>query len=538
MGLMAGVGSGLLAPGLVLLAGWVLSAQIVFADTVPSELIEKDEVWSGRVVITRDVAIVSGTVRVEPGSTITFAGSPGRHGPVIRFTLLPEDPGGGCPRMVLAGTSSRPITVESAEGSPPGAIVSSPASCAALAGRHVVFRRLAHGAAREGGGQSVVLRLSGPRSDLFLSACRFEDCGPVRGEFFGDQASARIENCTFTASVGPTAIELTGLGRGAKVLSDIHADSAIRIECPQVLLRENVLSGPAAAITVRRSAGDAVRIDGNYVHCATSRDDGGYALKCDAPDAAVTGNVLIGGTYVIETAPRVLIGNVLVGASGLTADFKATGLSPGRQTPLTTTTHFLVGSVPAAAVITGNLFLGSAYSALVVPENAAGARIEHNLFDGWGIAGRAVHLAAPVPGAAQREEALAATLTQNTVVRYRQSPVIDVGAAALIPLPANPPPKQQASHADTLRVVGGNVFSAVSQPIYAADLGIGGLAEGDRLVTPADLPLRSSATQPAMDAEMRLQARRVAVAAVRGLWFEAYPSFPDRRQPADAGATR
>ncbi|MGQ9648962.1 MAG: right-handed parallel beta-helix repeat-containing protein [Phycisphaerae bacterium] len=480
----------------LVLMPWPVAAQIS-----PPSTIDADTVWSGVIEIKGEVCIRDASVRVEPGSTIRFVGGPGPNSASIRFGgSLSGRRFSSRSRLTLAGTAERPITVETPAGHPPGFISGDLESGCALVAWHVVFRGLGSAVSGKRGTPAVFLILNSPDSDLWLSHCRFTDCGRIHAEFIGGAATAEIENCTFVRTIGDTTIEFLGTGEGLRVISDNISSAAFRIECPQTLLKNNVLVGEWATISVNARNVAGIAITSNYVNCATDRDEGRYALRCSAEEAVVADNVLLGGTYVIEQSPRTVTGNVLVGAAALQPS-----VIPGSAAAVQlTTTHYLLSKPAPQARIADNLFLGPAYAAISAGRESPQTRIEHNLFDGWGVARRAVHFNLLVP--ASRDAPLAASITGNVFTRYRSVPVADA-----------------ARHIGTVAQAGLNVFAEVPDTLY--ELGdIQKAGPGDLILrTLADLRLQAPvATRSALSAEAQLLQRQLTVSRVRQMWFDAY----------------
>ena len=497
------------------------------ATTDVAGTIHEDTLWSGQVVVTGDVRIIGATVRVEPGSTIQFVPpTAATFGPRIQLATpsFARDRQTPSARLILAGTRERPIVVETLPGKPPGAIVAEASTRGSVIARHVTFRRLGPPLSTQLANPAIRLQLTAPDNDLWLEDCRFESCGPVQAEFFGPGAGAHIEQCTFANTAGRTALVLTGAGSGLKIVLDNIADAAFQIECPQVLIQRNVLIGQLASIAIPTASPHAVWIDGNYIHCTATEDDGRYVLKCETAEAVVTRNLLIGGTYVIETAPRTVAANILIGVAGLRARFDLPGFK-AQLRESTTSTHYLVANLPPRAVLTDNYFVGPAYAAVATSTSAslpAGQRaeeptIEHNFFDGWGAARRAVHFNLLAP------ETLRAALTHNVIVRYLSAPVCD-----------------QAAKPDTLAKVGPNLFAEVPQPAYEKVANVTDLAPGDRRLAGFDqLGLEPSpGTQPAGSLDESLAARRLTVAQARQQWLAAYRPRPDSPLAAEDPAAR
>ncbi|MHC4672029.1 MAG: hypothetical protein ACYTBZ_06040 [Planctomycetota bacterium] len=431
----------------------------LFAQTTPTGIIHDDVVWSGQITIASDVTILDATVRVEPGSTIRFI-SAGRanFGPVLRLnsplSLAGRDY--ACAQLILVGTAQRPIIVETPESQPPGAILAGSGSCGSIMARHVIFRRLGTPVSDRLSKPALLLQLALPENDLWLSNCRFEQCGPVRAEFFGSSPGAQINRCIFDHTQGDIALDLAGIGSAVKLVTENIADAGFRIECPQTLITGNVLIGKSASIAIPVQNARAINIDANYVRCTTRRDEGRYALKCEPDDTLVTNNVLIGGTYVIESAPRLVKGNVLIGVAGLEAAFNVPGLNI-EQLNSATMTHYLITNLAPKAVVADNLLLGPAYATLATGRRTHAPRIEGNIFDGWKQARRAVHfnLLARKP--------VAAELAKNIVMRYTRPPIFD-----------------EAKLSGTLARVEGNYFANVPARLYENILNLTDLGPNDQ----------------------------------------------------------
>ena len=488
---------------LLLLALWAPPLRPAIAQTVPPQTIDKDSVWSGIVEIRNEVCIRDAKVQVEPGSTIRFMGTGGSRGASIRLGgSLDRERMSGRSRLVLAGTSDRPITVETPDGNPPGFITGDLQSGCSLVARHVVFRRVGSVVAGKSVSPAVFLILGSQDGDLWLTHCRFSECARVLVQFIVSGTTAEISGCTFARTADDTAIELLGTGQGPRVISDNVSDAAFRVECPQTALRDNVLVGQWAAINVSSANTHGVSITDNYVHCTTDRDEGRYALRCASAEALVTNNVLLGGTYVIEQAPRTVTGNVLVGTATLRSNpAVSSGVVSG---PAATTTHYLLSKPAPLSRVTDNLFLGPGYSAISAGRESPQLHIEHNLFDGWGVARRAVHFNALL--AAPRDKPLAATMTGNVFTRYGSVPIVDA-----------------ARQIGTVAHAGLNVFAEVGEPLYQTS-DVQKVAPGDRVLrTFAELRLQAPvATRSALSAEEQLLQRQLSVAKVRAMWFDAY----------------
>jgi len=474
----------------------------------PPRTIIHDTVWEGHITITHDVRMIGATVRVQPGSTIQFLGPPSAAlGPQIQLAspsvIGTQDVASAT--LIFDGTPERPIVVETPEGRSPGAIVAGAATRGSIVARHTVFRRLGQPLSDQLANPALHLQLTAPDNDLWLDHCRFENCGPVRGEFLGPGASTHIEACHFVNTVGRTTVVLTGVGSGLKVITGNIADASFRIECAQVTMENNVLIGDWASISIPTPHPRAVSIIDNYIHCTTTEDSGRYVLKCETPDAIVNRNVFIGGTYVIETPPRTIQWNVLVGVTGLQAKFDIQGLKTQLRGS-TTSTHYLISNLPPGAVITDNYFIGPAYAAIATSKRADQPRIEHNLFDGWETARRAVHFNMLA------DKALRAVFTDNVVTRYQMPPIYD-----------------DAGNPNTLAQVGRNIFANVPQPVYENLPTVNERASDDRLVEAfSDLKLASGDQRLLADRlDEQLTSRHMTISQARDRWLTTYRPHPD-----------
>jgi hypothetical protein len=412
----------------------------------------------------------------------------------------------------LDGSADEPITVETPEGHVPGSIATLSTSHGAVVARHTVFRRLGKRLAGERFSPAIRMQLAARNDDFWLKNCRFEQCGPIEASFYATDCGAEITDCHFVKTRGDVALDFSGGGSGVKVVNGNRSDAAFRISCPQILLQENVLIGEKAAITIHALSKKAISIKENYVHCTTTVDAGHYALKCDAAGALLQGNVLKGGTYCVAAAPREVQGNVLIGVSGLKAQFNVPELRV-QELKSTTTTHYLLTGLNAEAYVRDNLFLGPAYAGLATAGQVGKVRIEHNLFDGWDQAKRAVYF-----NMIERDP-LHGQLQYNVFTRCKQTPVFD-----------------HAGSPDTLNEVGHNIFAGFDGPVYENIPAVkDDAAPGDRRLD-SFKQLRFGlgvSTQVADGAEQRLTRDELTVKQVRNMWFDAYQ--PANSSPLSTG---
>ncbi|MFQ6049152.1 MAG: hypothetical protein ACE5K7_07295, partial [Phycisphaerae bacterium] len=247
--------------------------------------------------------------------------------------------------------------------------------------------------------------------------------------------------------------------------------------------------GPYAAIAVPTSGLAPMTIRSNFVHNSTDRDDGRYALMCYEPEALVAENVLIGGTYVVETASRRFLDNVLVGVAGLRGKLSAT-----------TTTHYLIANLPAGALVRGNLLLGPAYAMLATSVGARNVRIEHNTFDGWdrALGGICLNVLAGEP--------VAAHVQANVFCRLKGPALHD-----------------RSGRSDVLASWSDNLLAAVGQTARGIEL------PTEQPVMPDLDGLRFShpLSQWPAEWERGLLDARLTVAALRAKLVSAYRPLPD-----------
>lgn len=480
------------------------------AATVVRGVIEKDQVWRGRVKISSDVTIKGADVRVEPGTVIQFD-KPGslQSGPVILLNS-PAQVGGrpGEPaRLILAGSPAAPIVIESQPRQPRGSILSAAASAATLFARHVVFRRMGVPVSPQVTESAVHIRLGRPGDDAWVSHCRFEDCGPLRLEAEAMQCTVSVEENAFIDSSGELTLEVAGPGRGVKVVRGNRGAGEFRLSASQVLLRDNILIGPTARISIPGGAGAGLRIVSNYVHCTAQRGWGQCALRCDATQAVLIDNVLMGGTYVVAAGPDEIRGNVLVGQ----VEAKATSASAPHKRVWAdsrrTLTHNLLTDHAPGARIQGNLFIGPSRTALAVSRDAQGVRIVGNIFDGWGRADEAIrfHVLSQAPAKAH--------LLNNVFLGYR-----------------GPPVRNGAFGAADLAEAGGNLFLAPSGAAYQGFGHSEGLPGGDIAFGGQDVWCDAKRIDVAeiRSMEQKLTDGRSTVKEVRRQWFIDYRIDPER----------
>lgn len=520
--------------------------------------IESDTTWSGTVEIPHDVSISGATVTVAAGTTIRFMGSASLPvGPRIRLDMPVERPlAPPCSSLRLEGTADLPITVETPAEYPAGSIVAQPSACGSFFASHVIFRRLGDARNPTRPKPAMQLRFSREADDFWLSHCRFENCGSVWAEFFGQHASGEIEDCRFEKTQGPLALMLAGRGLGIKRVTRVEADAGLRIECSQVLVQDNILIGPNAQIDVSTPAARAITIADNIVHCTETRDIGRYAVRCLSADVRLINNVLTGGTYVIAAAPRVVQGNVVIGVNDLDV------LAPSAESRIerlnfTAPTHYLIGELPPRAEINDNLFLGPCYAAITTGPPAHDVIITHNLFDGWDQAHRAIQLLTPVAPSSYRQTSTDTFDAGQDIRRLEaevESPTAEAGdvnsnnGRNSATAPADPMPlRATVTHniftrydvaaieirddqPDPLRAVTHNVFAQVNgRPLADGSQESSRPLANNRQYARFDqlgFALTPTTQQAADTGGAALQAGETSAAELRRTWFDTYRLKP------------
>jgi hypothetical protein len=172
---------------------------------------------------------------------------------------------------------------------------------------------------------------------------------------------------------------------------------------------DNLLIGPHACLVAAGAEAAGGRITSNYVHSSGDQDDGRFCLDCAVASTVVEGNILRGGTWVIQRTGSTVLGNVLVGQDGLLS--KSLGIR--------TTTHHLIASLPAGAQVRDNVLLGPTYSHLATSLACRDVLIRDNVFDGGGVSGKGVHLNALA------REAVAARVESNVFAGFKDVAVYD-----------------------------------------------------------------------------------------------------------------
>ena len=380
-------------------------------------IIDKDESWSGRIVITDDLKILGATVTVQPGCVIEFAYAvAGRH-PVLTVGSEHEDRGA----LRLRSSAAQPITFRSRPDTNNGRIVVFvrnrivPGEAATVSSfqtpparsepemivwRHIRFENLGHSHSVELRSRKrsrhqpcLTFKLIGRGHSVHLADCSFDETNRLL-IMADDESKIALEANHFARSRERSAIQIDGQHikdcPGQTVVAKNHAAAAIVLNDLPSVTRDNVLIGGNAAIVLRGKSFPQSRIVGNYVHNTTREDDGRYCLDTEDPNVRIEGNIFRGATTCVLNGSRHMIGNVFIGASDLTSPY-------ARKSR----THQLVAALPIASTFEHNLLLGPAYSLLIPQpfrkpsgrESATGpTHIRHNVFDSFGDSSRAIHL--------------------------------------------------------------------------------------------------------------------------------------------------
>lgn len=380
-------------------------------------IIDKDESWSGRIVITDDLTILGATVTVQPGCVVEFAqAAAGRH-PVL--TVGSEDRDRASLR--LAATADRPITFRSRPDTNNGRIVVYvrnrivPGEAATVSSfqppparsepdditwQHVRFVSLGHPRdvdlpSQERSRQEPCLsfKLIGWGHTVRLADCSFDATSRLL-ILADDESRITVEGNRFRRPAERSVIEINGQHikhkPGSTVVAKNHTAAAIVLNDLPTTTKDNVLIGVNAAIVLRGKSFSQSRIADNYIHNTTQKDDGHYCLDTEDPNVRIEGNIFRGATTCVLTGSRHMTGNVFVGAPDLSSRY----VRKSR-------THQLVAALPAGSTFEHNLLLGPAHSLLIPQplgktigmENATGPTvIRHNVFDGLADTARAIHL--------------------------------------------------------------------------------------------------------------------------------------------------
>ena len=386
-------------------------------------IIDKDETWSGHILITDNLEILGATVTVLPATVIEFAYTRKGNHPVLTVGSEHRERG----TLILAGTAGEPIIFRTRPDTTAGRIVvyvrnrvvAAPTSDPAanrppvaaqrpmeIAWQHVRFEDLGFPLAPDRPGtrlrrseSAILFRFVGSSHTLRISDCRFDNTTRLSIDA-DDRCNIKIEGNRFREPKERASIEILGSrineAPGSIEVSANRLAGAISLDGAPGTIRNNILIGPNASIVVRGDDSAETTVSGNYVHNTTTQDDGRYCFNSENPNADIRANVFRGGTTCVLTGSRRMTGNVLIGKAHLSSPYV-------RQSK----THQLVAALPPGAIFQHNLLLGPAHS-LLIPEpfrtrpgaspSTPPSEIRNNVFDGLGVSNRAIHLNPPTHG--------------------------------------------------------------------------------------------------------------------------------------------
>ncbi len=349
-------------------------------------IIDHDERWTGRVLITDETTILGATVTIEAGAIVEFAVADQARRPVLN--VEPRDDRAG--RLEFEATADLPATIRTRDGALPGWIVVRVARSApgerlpGLAWRHVRFIGL--GGVRDFDLKTPAIRIDcdGETGGVRLTDCIFEDCGPVEIDAGADANVLFADNRTHQTREGfalrmaggdsPPGNDRPGAGRRIEIRGN-RLDAAVNVAAGPAEIRGNLMIGKRVGLYVDRGLVREVRITGNFVRNTSPPMAASTCLDIGS-GAIVEGNILRGGQACVANGPRVMRGNVIIGGAD------AVGLpAPGRQT------RELVGALPSGAIFERNILIGPA-TTMMLPQPRADrgdggpVRIVHNVFDG------------------------------------------------------------------------------------------------------------------------------------------------------------
>lgn len=494
-------------------------------------IIDKDESWSGRIVITDDLAILGATVTVQPGCVIEFAyARAGRH-PVLTVGSEHRERSS----LQLLSTADQPITFRSRQNTNNGRIVifvrnrivpgeaatvssfqTPPARSEPneIAWRHVRFENL--GFERGIGLRSrkrsrhepcLTFKLIGRGHTVRIADCSFDETSRLL-VVADDESKITVEGNRFVRPAERSAMEIDGQHindtPGPTVIAKNHAAAAIVLSDLLSVTKDNVLIGLNAAIVLRGKSFPQSRIVGNYVHNTTRENDGRYCLDTEDPNVSIEGNIFRGATTCVLNGSRYMAGNVFIGASDLAGPH-------ARKSR----THQLVSALPIGSIFERNLLLGPAHS-LLIPQpfrkpagsttNATGpTQIRHNVFDGFGDTVRAIHLN-PIGRSSVTVEVF------NNLFLRSDCLIYDEGGTSTTVLYADHNAYAPRPHRMFDRVQVGSTKQG--QPGWAA-----GDVQRDAI---ADLGLRSPPPSRLADYDEEIEAGRRSIAQVRQALFDIY----------------
>ncbi|MCG8405107.1 MAG: hypothetical protein MI923_07930 [Phycisphaerales bacterium] len=377
-------------------------------------VVDRDDTWSGHVMITDDLQILGATITVLPGTLIEFALARRDEHPTLTVGSENKDWG----ELVFQATQDDPIVIRTRPGTNTGRLVvflrnrsvsafplrptnERGNKAAVVKWRHVRIenlggkppRRPATSGTHNQEEPAVTFSLVGASHSLDISDCGFIDATRMKISV-SERSKIRVENNRFLNSKDRVSIEIDGSriddAADSIVVDRNHAESAIVVANARAEVTSNFLAGLNASIVVRASGARRTRVFGNYIRNTTPDNDGRYCFNTDISDVIVENNIFRGGTTCVLNGSRWMTGNVMIGEP----DLSQKGVKQSQ-------THRLVAGLPVDAHFERNLLLGPAHS-LLVPQptrrrsgpavSGARTKIVNNVFDGFGRSNRAIHV--------------------------------------------------------------------------------------------------------------------------------------------------
>ncbi|MCZ6816513.1 MAG: hypothetical protein O7F76_07400 [Planctomycetota bacterium] len=410
-------------------------------------IIQKDETWSGTVIVTDDLTIDGAKVTILPGTIVEFADRRKRHGPTLTV--------GGWNKgfrgyLEILSEPDRPVVFRTRAGSQPGRLVvnvrgettsasfhsknprEKPPPPKKTPGRvvweHVRFEGLGEVESKQVMKKQILVarpaitfKVAGGAHTLSLTHCTFDRSTRVKISAADGSRISLLDNL-FTNETERVALEIAGV-RGQPppdlaLVSRNRFSCAISLESISVQLTDNILIGPYVAVAVNALPKSDVRITGNYVHNTSMNDDGRYALNCEYAGAVIENNIFRGGSTCVLNGSRLMTGNVMIGAPRLEVEITLptiktpTNGASSKNNPRTprtvlrsSKTHRLVAALPSGSLFERNLLLGPAHSLLApqprlvprdgedrTPHHKQATILRNNLLDGFGASNRGIHL--------------------------------------------------------------------------------------------------------------------------------------------------
>lgn len=376
-------------------------------------VIDRDQTWSGHILLTGDVSIEQGTVTVEAGTRIEFAGNPEASPVLLRVGSTSRRSG----RIVLQGTPEQPIEfkaggIDPCEGRievnifPPqrgrheDAIQADADQQQPERWRHVRFASLRPRTRPDFRKRGDPRELSALRvqchdsASLTIEDCDFTDSHSVELSS-NSGGSVDVSRCRFTQSRDRRPdLQVSVHGASGRVaIAEVVGHVALNVTGQDVQIRDCVLVGRGVSIRLAEANPDArIRILSNYVH---NTENTYSSSSC----ASLPGNAIAAENFfrssgaVVSSACRDMHENILLMDAGNRG--RNSGNAQG---------SWAIRTVPPGSTLTRNLIIGPAYS--LIEPTAAGdnakfvldARLEPivihgNTFDGVDRASRAIKLA-------------------------------------------------------------------------------------------------------------------------------------------------